>query len=253
MQHNPLRADRATVRFSFDQENVILTMTPLADLPGERYFLVESFFAAAVTAIGELVGSDLEGCRIEFAFEPQMPVEVYERYLRLPVAFGKPANRLIGPRAAADQPLVAAENAVAEMYVRQCGALLRERDKTVSYVSEVRRVLMGARGRIPNEHEVARQLNVSGRTLRRRLYCEGHSFQDILDDVRNRLAKAYLGETTLSIAEVGTLLGFEDAANFRRAFRRWNGCSPQCFRAGEGEAAFEPPVSEAGVLAEAAP
>jgi len=237
MQHNPVRAAHATVRFSFDQDNVMLSIAPTADLPGAANFIVESFFAAAVTAISELVSAEIEGCRVEFAFEPAMPVEIYERYLRLPVSFGKAANRLIGPREIADQPLVAAQNAVAEMYVRQCGKLLREQDRAVSYVSEVRRVLMSARGRIPNEHEVARQLNMSGRTLRRRLLNEGQSFQNILDDVRNRLAKAYLGETRFSIAEVGALLGFEDAANFRRAFRRWNGCSPQSFRGGSmGEA-----------------
>lgn len=230
VQHNPVRSARAHIRFMVDQREVALAMTPAIDMADPTNFLTEAFFAAAVTAISELVGADLDGCRIEFSFEPRLPVAVYRQYLRMPVVFGRAANRLVGPRSMADAPLAAAQNVAADIYVRQCGELLRMRHAALSYASEVRRVLMSARGRIPSEYDVARELNVSGRTLRRRLLCEGHSFQDILDDVRNNLAKTYLGETGLNVAEVGLLLGFEDAANFRRAFRRWNGCSPQHFR-----------------------
>lgn len=129
-----------------------------------------------------------------------------------------------------DRPLAAAGNAIADMYVRQCGELLRKRGQAESCALEVRRILAGERGHLLNEYEVARALNISSRTLRRRLLGEGESFQLIRDDVRNGLAKSCLRETELSVAEIGTLLGFEDTANFRRAFRRWNGCSPQKFR-----------------------
>ena len=230
VQHNPVRSARTHIRFTVDQREVALAVTPATEMVDPTNFLTEAFFAAAATAISEILGADPEGCRIEFSFEPQLPLDVYRQYLRMPVIFGQATNRLVGPRRLADAPLAAAQNVAAEIYVRQCGELLRMRHVTLSYASEVRRVLMSARGRIPSEYDVARELNVSGRTLRRRLLCEGHSFQDILNDVRNNLAKTYLGETSLNVAEVGLLLGFEDAANFRRAFRRWNGCSPQYFR-----------------------
>jgi AraC-like DNA-binding protein len=206
-------------------------MAPGIELPLAANFMTEIFFAAAVTAIGELVGGELAGCRIEFTFQPSMPEEVYCRLLGMPVLFGKSGNRLIGPREAVDLPLNAAGNAVADMYVRQCGKLLREQGRAENYASEVRRVLLNARGEVASEYEVASRLHMSGRTLRRRLSCEGTSFREILDDLRNELAKGYLRDTKLSIAEVGAIMGFEDAANFRRAFRRWNGCSPQGYRA----------------------
>lgn len=254
VQHNPVKNAEVGIRFAFDQESAVLSVMPAIEVPGAPNFLVEALFAAVVTGIEELVGSDLEGSRIEFAFAPRMPEEVYRRYLRVPLAFGKPMNRLIGPRDLVDQPLPAAANAMADLYVRQCGKLLRERGGAVSYTSEVRRVLMSSRGHVPNEYEVAKALHVSGRTLRRRLLCEGASFQIIRDEVRNRLARSYLIETRLSIAEVGTLLGFEDAANFRRAFRRWNGCSPQQYREAAGDQkpphrAAIPPLAEAETAA----
>lgn len=230
VQHNPIKTAQGSVRFAFDRENVVLSMTSGIELPGAPNFMIEAFFAAAITGIGDLVGTELAGCRIEFAFEPTMDEKTYARFLGVPVAFGKEANRLIGPREAVDVPLVGAGNVVADMYVRQCGRLLREQGMATNLASEIRRILLDGRGKVASEYEVSCKLNMSGRTLRRRLYDEGTSFREILDEVRNDMARAYLRETGLSIAEVGTFLGFEDAANFRRAFRRWNGCSPQAFR-----------------------
>lgn len=239
VQHNPVKAAQGSIRFAFDQNSAVLSMMPGVEMPGIANFMTEAFFAAATTAIGELVGAELAGCRIEFTFEPAMPEENYRRLLGMPVSFGKSGNRFIGPREAVDLPLVAAGNVVADMYVRQCGKLLREQGRAESYASEVRRVFLNARGEVASEYEVATRLNMSGRTLRRRLACEGTSFREILDDARNELARGYLRDTQLSIAEVGGLLGFEDAANFRRAFRRWNGCSPQSFREARASAEFE--------------
>lgn len=71
---------------------------------------------------------------------------------------------------------------------------------------------------------------MSERTLRRRLEAEGTSYQAIVDSVRNHLAQQYLMDTDLSVVEIGSLVGFDDLANFRQAFRRWNSMSPAQFR-----------------------
>jgi AraC-like DNA-binding protein len=67
------------------------------------------------------------------------------------------------------------------------------------------------------------------------LNAEGTSYQAIVNDVRNHLARQYLADTDLSVADIGTLIGFEDLSNFRHAFRRWNGVSPSRFRRERGK------------------
>ena len=69
------------------------------------------------------------------------------------------------------------------------------------------------------------------RTLQRRLEDEGTGFRTVLDDHRNRLAHAYLGQRNLSVAEVAYLLGFASTPAFHRAFKRWAGQTPAEFRA----------------------
>ena len=46
----------------------------------------------------------------------------------------------------------------------------------------------------------------------------------------NVLAQNYLSKTSLSMAEIADLLNYTEAANFRRAFQRWNSKTPSEFR-----------------------
>jgi len=85
-------------------------------------------------------------------------------------------------------------------------------------------------GRI-SENVIARDLDMSARTLRRHLAEEGTSYEKLLDGLRKDLAEHYLHELELGIDDVAVLLGFSEARAFRRAFRRWNGLSPAQFRA----------------------
>jgi helix-turn-helix protein len=67
------------------------------------------------------------------------------------------------------------------------------------------------------------------RFLQRRLAFVGTSYQAVLDSIRREAAGKYLIYRALSIPEVGYLLGYSEPAAFYRAFKRWNGSTPQEF------------------------
>lgn len=230
VRHNPLRMMGSHIKFSIEGDNAILTMTDGIELPSTPDFLPQVFLMAVTNGVSELLGMELDGCHIEFAFEPLMPRRIYEQCVGLPVIFGTSENRFVGPRDAMALPLAASENEFADIFVRHCGKLLINQEQALSYTERVRQTLLNRRNRFSDECGVAQSLNVSARTLRRRLSDEGTSFQKIQDQLRNDMARACLSQTQMPIAEIGLLLGFEDVANFRRAFRRWNECSPQDFR-----------------------
>ena len=50
--------------------------------------------------------------------------------------------------------------------------------------------------------------------------------RDVVGDVRKGLALDYLESSDLPLEEIAALLGYEDAANFNRAFRNWVGDAP---------------------------
>jgi AraC-like DNA-binding protein len=77
---------------------------------------------------------------------------------------------------------------------------------------------------------VAAKLNMSKRTLQRRLREAGYDFRAITGDVRNRVAAWWLAETDRSIAEIGFLCGYSDQAHFTRDFKHRNGPTPNAYR-----------------------
>jgi AraC-like DNA-binding protein len=89
------------------------------------------------------------------------------------------------------------------------------------------------RDRLPDPvtaDDVAAVLHASARTLQRRLEAEHTSFTDVLDTTRAQLAREYLADPSLPLAEIAYRLGFADLATFSRAFKRWTGRPPGLFR-----------------------
>jgi AraC-like DNA-binding protein len=74
--------------------------------------------------------------------------------------------------------------------------------------------------------EVARDLGFSRQTLYRRLKAEGMTFEQLLDDLRRRLALRFIRDEGFTVKDAAYRLGFSDPAAFSRAFKRWTGASP---------------------------
>lgn len=82
----------------------------------------------------------------------------------------------------------------------------------------------------PSLNDIARALGTSDRTLQRRLTEEGGSFRDVVEGVRERLARRYLGDHALGLGEIAYRLGYTDVSAFLRAFKRWTGMTPSQLR-----------------------
>jgi len=76
---------------------------------------------------------------------------------------------------------------------------------------------------------VAGDLNMSTRSLRRKLDDAGTSFRAILQERRHAKAEMLLLSQTVQTAELAERLGYSDAAVFSRAFKEWTGLSPKQF------------------------
>lgn len=72
---------------------------------------------------------------------------------------------------------------------------------------------------------VAASLNVTPRTLQRRLSDEGSSYNALIDQVRCQIALDYCESSTISATEIAFKLGFADSSSFGRRFRQWTGMS----------------------------
>ena len=87
--------------------------------------------------------------------------------------------------------------------------------------------------KLPTAELMAERLNMSPRTLHRKLTAEGTSFQQIKDDFRRDLAIHYMGRQELTIDAIAALMGFQDNSAFYRSFKKWTGQSPGSWRQGK--------------------
>ena len=79
------------------------------------------------------------------------------------------------------------------------------------------------------EH-VAAEIGLSKRTLQRTLAEAGTSFEALRSKVRDGLARKYLLQSKMSVAEIAYVLGFSQPSALTRAFRKWHGATPLAYR-----------------------
>jgi AraC-like DNA-binding protein len=79
-------------------------------------------------------------------------------------------------------------------------------------------------------HQCATALEISVRSLQRKLRKIGVTFSTLLDETRFDLARKKLLRSNHTIEEISLALGFSTQESFIRAFHRWSGVSPGEFR-----------------------
>jgi AraC-like DNA-binding protein len=77
---------------------------------------------------------------------------------------------------------------------------------------------------------VASELNLSERSMQRRLKEHKTTFRFLLDGVREMVAKQYIENPMNRMSDIAFLLGFSEQSAFSRAFKKWTGKSPVEYR-----------------------
>ena len=229
----PLRISVAKLSLDWDGDRLCCALNIDLDAPEEYLRILIECLALMVQAVIESVLGRpmLEG---EFAFHFPRPdySEMYDDYLHSPVLFAQRESCVRIPAL-----LLQTENASGDLesYTRarnMCHQLLSVAPAdSLSMIARVRRLLLSQLPVSMNEEEVASALFVCKRTLARRLAREGSSYRAIREELLSQLAARHLRESDSSVEAIAALLGYYDAANFRRAFRRWYGVAPTAFRA----------------------
>src|SRR5262249_19311582 len=175
---------------------------------------------------------DLRPLALELRFPPPADLQPYQDAFKCPLRFKAPANALLFASADVISPLPTAHPLLAEVHERLASERLQRLDH-VQILSRVRAAIIRCLpDGEPLRTAVAAALEMSERTLQRRLEAEETSFQRLLDDTRRELAQQYLGQTEVSLADACYLLGFRDLSSFFRMSKRWFGTSPRQYRLG---------------------
>lgn len=179
----------------------------------------------------EVTGVDWTPREMRFQHAAPRNTKEHERIFRAPLSFNMHACEMVFDSAILGLPFIAADPALCALLDRHAEELLARLPRRGGLTDEVRHLLHQAlNGGDPGLDAIAHQLNLSPRTLQRKLKEEQTSHQDLLDEMRRDLSVRYLREPEMAICEVAYLLGFSEPSAFHRAFRRWFGSTPREYR-----------------------
>jgi AraC-like DNA-binding protein len=225
----PTRTTAIALRLESEGDRAFVVLEEHCEFGSARDVIVLAL-VVGIWQIGKaLTGRQLHG-GADLAFsEP----DYFARFATLmpgPVRFGQPRNQLIFDNAILDCPLVLSDPAAERLAREQCERELAAIGPRAEIVASVRARLAREEGGFHPLPKVAKKMHMSVRTLKRKLEAEGTSFSTLVDDERRDKAMALLRRDDRAVEEIAERLGYSDAANFTRAFRRWTGTTPKAFR-----------------------
>jgi AraC-like DNA-binding protein len=226
LKYNHLLASGLHLEFEALDDQCILTMasTPQG---ASIEFGYELLYGAFINTLRGLLNAPGLCLRMEFPY-PQPPhAAQYSEVLGDDVHFGYVRGRIIFPRDLLNTPLPSSNPVLRNLYEAECARLLADLEEDHSIAERTLSLLRKLEGQYPQMPQIAKMLNLSSRTFRRRLEDEQQSFQKLLDQVRAEHATRYLQNTRLPLSSIAYMVGFSDASNFRRAYLKWTGKSPR--------------------------
>lgn len=200
---------------------------------GDRYsFNQESWLTAIAnqtalaleTPLGEL------GLEIEFNYPAPKDLAPYHRLLGEKVKFSQNYSQILIPRSLLDRRLPGACPTLFKLALARCDEAASRNRIPLSLPEQVRIHLRRELENPPSAEDIAKRLNLSVRTLNRRLDELSCNYRKLLREMRFETAAELLQGTDLPIAIVAQRAGFNDASNFVKAFREWADTTPNRYR-----------------------
>lgn len=225
----PIRTTAFSLHHEVQGDEASLYIDESVSLGAARDVILFAVFVGLAQIAGMLTGRTLPG-RGEVMFAEPSYYRRLASLLGRDMRFGRRRNRLVFPASALDSPLLMHDPAAQRIAHERCEAELQRFVAVGPLLSRIRSRIARVDVELPSLEELAREMHLSPRTLKRRLSADGSSYRMLLDESRRARAETMLRQEGPSIEEVAALLGYSDAANFTRAFRRWTGATPAAYR-----------------------
>lgn len=193
--------------------------------------MTEFWFSTTHSLIGHVMERPFRSISLSLPYPAPSHAALYSEIFQCRVNFGADVMEWRFDATQLDEPCPNANRITARMCSDFCDRMLKSLGaEEPDIVRAIRLECLNHTGNLPSVEEVAARLNMSPRTLHRRLADAGLSCQELIDDVRRRLAEEFLRNTQLPVEEIAGRTGFSDASNFRKAFKRWSGDTPANYR-----------------------
>jgi AraC-like DNA-binding protein len=191
----------------------------------------EFALVALVGMLRRFVGPSAKPNWVRFAYDAPEYAAEYERVFGDLVQFGCDVTEIEFPRAWLDSTHAYANPDLQALLETRAERLLGRLERDAPLTERVLSILASNDPRqMPTMNAVASELEMSARSLRRKLLVEGASFGELVERTLMNAAKRLLQDPRASIQETAYAMGFAAPAAFHRAFKRWTGLTPKQYQ-----------------------
>lgn len=168
---------------------------------------------------------------IEVDWPRKEPIAEYERVWGCPVSFNAEGIHIYLSKEHVEEKVLTADYNLFRILVAHARERSNDMEQERGFTKVVKQSVIGLiKPEFPTIQQVSGHLNMSVRTLQRRLGQEGYTYKALIDDLRKDFALSYLKRADLSIADVAYLLSYAEVSAFTRSFKRWTGKAPGEYR-----------------------
>lgn len=220
-----------------EKDHYKLTLTPselwLEQSPLSVYHTTDGSIVFTVREFHTLTRNEHAPKAIHLIMNKPENTSEYERIFECPVLFGQPENAILLEKKHVEEPVVTSDYNLLQTLVQHAEMKVAALQSQLGFANMVKQSIVNmVRPEFPTVEQVAAHLNISVRTLQRKLKEEGQTFKGILEDLKKQFALSYIKRADLSVSEIAYLLSYNDASAFIRSFKRWTGKTPNAYRDG---------------------
>ena len=212
-------------------EDELIAFKPNGEVGDLAPYFVERDSAAIVALFRGTLGAQVVPTRVSFSHFPPADCARYDSYFGCRVEFSAAVDEIWFAPTVWDAEPPRAHSLSHRFFTNQCRQLGATLEGPFNHTEVVRARLRTATP-MPSLSALAGTLQLTARTLQRRLAAEGIDFSTLLHEVRAQRAQELLRRGHLHIDAIAYRLGFKDPAAFSRAFKQWTSQSPSTYRRG---------------------
>lgn len=189
-------------------------------------------FAATLNFIRLLSGKAVYPLRVMYRTEKEKDTSEHERILQCKQSFNENANCMVFKITDLEVPTLGYNPQLSSMIEKMLQQQVREEQDGVRFTTKVKEAISANYDYdFPQLETIALSLNVTPRTLQRKLQDENTSYRELSDSIRYELASTLLRYEDLTFSEIAYKLGYGELRAFRIAFKQWSGVTPTDYRA----------------------
>jgi AraC-like DNA-binding protein len=198
---------------------------------GRKRFISDEMLAASAGIFNSLCVMPVSVVKVNFTYSRPQDVTRLEATFGRNLAFDQAYSSLFFDREALGFPMLKQDYKMASDQGNPFREFFEDDDPADQLLSNLKQSIAQylPEGEVTID-KLAGKLNISRRTLQRRLSDRDTNFLNILQEVRSKVALRYLSDSRLGITEIAFLLGYADQGSFSSAFKSWHGVSPRDYR-----------------------